>query len=104
MAEPLFPQATGNMGQPFRRYEAREKVTGAATYASDVRLARTAHAYLLTSRIGRGTIRSFDLGEALATPGVIDILTHETLGDEIRQTPAIMDGGYLADSVRPLGS
>lgn len=36
MADTLFPQATGDMGQPVRRYESREKVTGAATYASDV--------------------------------------------------------------------
>ncbi len=104
MTDTLFPQATGSMGQPFRRYESREKVTGAAAYASDVKLARTAHAYLLTSRIGRGAIGSFDLREALAIPGVIDILTHETVGGDIRQTPAIYTGGYMADSIRPLGS
>ncbi|MBX3536663.1 MAG: xanthine dehydrogenase family protein molybdopterin-binding subunit [Chelatococcus sp.] len=92
------------MGQPFRRYESREKVTGAAIYASDVKLARTAHAYLLTSRIGRGTISSFDLSEARAVPGVLDILTHETLGEEIRQVPIVFEGGYMADSFRPLGS
>lgn len=104
MADPLFPQASGSMGQPFRRYESREKVTGAATYASDFKLARTVHAYLLTSRIGRGVIGSLNLDEARAIPGVIDIFTHETLGDEIRQTPAIVSGGYLADSLRPFGS
>ena len=104
MADPLFPQASGTMGQPFPRYESREKVTGSATYASDFKLARTAHAYLLTSRVGRGVIGSFGLDEALAIPGVIDIFTHETLGDEVRQTPPIVSGGYMADSLRPLGS
>lgn len=104
MVDVLFPKASGNMGQPHRRYEAREKVTGIATYASDVKLARTAHAYLLTSPIGRGKIRSFDLNVARAIPGVIDIFTYETLGEGIRQTPAIYTGGYMADSFRPLGS
>jgi xanthine dehydrogenase YagR molybdenum-binding subunit len=104
VADPHFPQASGTMGQPHRRYEAREKVTGAAAYASDVKLAKTAHAYFLTSRIGRGSIRAFDLREAQAMPGVIDILTYETVGDEVRQTPAIVSGGYLADSFRPFGS
>ncbi|NUB46465.1 xanthine dehydrogenase family protein molybdopterin-binding subunit [Fertoebacter nigrum] len=92
------------MGQPERRYEAREKVTGSAAYASDVKLARTAHAYLVTSSIGRGRLQSFDLTAARALPGVIDILTHETIGDEIRQTPSIYGGGYMADTLRPLGS
>jgi xanthine dehydrogenase YagR molybdenum-binding subunit len=92
------------MGQPNRRYEAHEKVNGTAIYASDVKLAKTAHAYLLTSKIGRGTIRSFDLREARAIPGVIDILTYQTVGEQIRQTQPLYNGGYVADSVRPLGS
>lgn len=104
MVDTLFPQATGTMGQPYRRYEALEKVNGAAIYASDVKLAKTAHAYLLTSRIGRGVIRSLDLAEARKIPGVIDILTHQTIGEDIKQTPALYSGGYMADSVRPLGS
>ncbi|MCF3933790.1 xanthine dehydrogenase family protein molybdopterin-binding subunit [Acuticoccus sp. M5D2P5] len=92
------------MGRPYRRYEAHEKVNGTATYASDVRLAGTAHAYLLASKIGRGRIEAFDLTAALAVPGVVDILTHETVGGQIRQTPSLYTGGYAADSVRPLGS
>ena len=104
MTRPLFPEPSGTMGEALPRYERHAKVTGAAHYASDVRLARTAHAYLLTSRIARGSVQSFDLGAARSVPGVLDILTHETVGDEIRQAPAIYAGGYLSDSVRPLGS
>lgn len=104
MVDPLFPEATGSMGQPVRRYEAYEKVNGAALYASDVKLAKVAHAYLLTSRIGRGKIRAMDLESALSLSGVLDILTHQTIGAQIRQTPAITDGGYMADSLLPLGS
>jgi xanthine dehydrogenase YagR molybdenum-binding subunit len=104
VADTLFPQATGTMGQPYRRYEALEKVNGAATYASDVKLAKTAHAYMLTSRIGRGSIRSLDPSEARAIPGVLDILTHQTVAGDIKQTQALYSGGYVANSVRPLGS
>jgi xanthine dehydrogenase YagR molybdenum-binding subunit len=104
MTTPLFPGAGPNMGQPVPRYEAHAKVTGEARYPSDVRLPRTAHACLHVSRIGRGTVEAFDLTAARAVRGVIDILTHETIADEIRQTPAIYQGGYASDSVRPLGS
>nr|WP_185984243.1 xanthine dehydrogenase family protein molybdopterin-binding subunit [Aureimonas mangrovi] len=104
MSETLFPEPTGTMGQAVPRYEARAKVTGGANYPSDVRLARTVHAYLHTSRIGRGTIRGFDLEAARAVPGVIDILTHETIGGQVRPVPAIYAGGYASDSVLPLGS
>ena len=104
MNKPLFPQPSGNMGQAVPRYEGRAKVTGEAHYPADIRLARTAHAYLHLSRIARGRIRSFDLAAARAVPGVIDILTHETIGNEIRQVPAIYQGGYISDSFRPFGS
>ncbi|MGF7206344.1 xanthine dehydrogenase YagR molybdenum-binding subunit [Skermanella aerolata] len=104
MNKTLFPQHGANMGQPVPRYEGRAKVTGEARYPSDVRLPRTAYAYLHISRIGRGTVQAFDLAAASAVPGVIDILTHETIGDQIKQTPAIYQGGYASDSFRPLGS
>ncbi|WP_338149373.1 hypothetical protein [Aureimonas altamirensis] len=54
MTETLFPRPRANMGQPVQRYEARAKVTGGADYPSDVRLARTVHAYIHTSRVARG--------------------------------------------------
>ncbi|RAI01563.1 hypothetical protein DLJ53_09060 [Acuticoccus sediminis] len=40
-----------------------------------MRPAGTAYAFLLTSRMGRGTIASLDRADAAARPGVIDILT-----------------------------
>lgn len=104
MVDTLFPKATGSSGQPNRRYEAREKVTGSAAYASDVKLARVAHAYMLTSPIGSGSILSFNMAEARSLPGVLDILTHETMAGEIRQISSIYGGGYMADSLLPLGS
>lgn len=99
-----IPQNQAAIRQAAPRYEGRAKVTGEARYPSDVRLARTAHACFHTSRIGRGTIRSFDLTAARAVPGVLDILTHENVGDQVRPSQSIFQGGYISDSFRPLGS
>ncbi|SFI14824.1 xanthine dehydrogenase family protein molybdopterin-binding subunit [Albimonas pacifica] len=104
MADALFPQASGAGGRPFPRHEAREKVTGRASFAADMRLAGTAYAFLLTSRIGRGAIAAFDRAEAAALPGVIDILTFEELADEVRPVPFVFEGGYVADTLRPMAT
>ena len=98
------PASPAGMGQPVPRYDARAKVTGGAVYASDVALPDVAYAYLVTSAIARGRIRSFDLREARALPGVLDILTHETIGDAIRHVKFFTEGGPASNSVVPLGS
>ena len=58
MSDPKTPEHRAVTGQAAPRYEGRAKVTGEARYPSDVRLARTAYAYLHTSRIGRGSVRA----------------------------------------------
>ncbi len=98
------PEPQANMGQPVPRVDARLKVTGGAMYASDFDLRNTAYAYLLTSAVARGTIRSIDQGEARKVDGVIDILTHENMADAIKQVPFASDGGPAASSVVPLAS
>jgi xanthine dehydrogenase YagR molybdenum-binding subunit len=98
------PQPRSAPDRAAPRFEGRAKVTGEARYPSDVRLARAAYGYLRTSEVALGTIRSFDLTAARALPGVLDILTHETVGDQVKQSPAIFQGGYASESFRPLGS
>jgi xanthine dehydrogenase YagR molybdenum-binding subunit len=79
-------------GRPVSRIDGVAKVTGAARYASDERVANPAFAYFVTSRIARGRIGAFKLEQAKAIAGVLDILTHENVGDQIR--PAVgPDGG-----------
>jgi xanthine dehydrogenase YagR molybdenum-binding subunit len=68
------------LGQPVARIDGIAKVTGAARYASDEPVPNPAFAYLITSRIARGSIRAFDLAEARSVPGVIDIVTYENVG------------------------
>jgi xanthine dehydrogenase YagR molybdenum-binding subunit len=68
------------LGGAVERIDGVAKVTGAARYASDEPVTHPAYGYLLVSRIARGTIRTIDLTEAKAVPGVIDIVTHENIG------------------------
>jgi len=98
------PAPKANMGQPVPRVDARAKVTGSAMYASDFALPDVAYAYLVSSSIAKGRIRSFDLKQARALPGVLDILTHETIGDAIKPVKFFTNGGPASNSVLPLGS
>ena len=104
MIDPAAPTPVGNMGQPIPRYDARAKVTGKALYAADMALPDVAYAYLLSSRIAKGRIKSFDLKAARALPGVLDILTYQTIGDDIHKVKYATEGGPASNSVVPLGS
>ena len=104
MIDPAAPAPVGNMGQPIPRYDARAKVTGKAVYAADMALPDVAYAYLLSSRIAKGRIKSFDLKAARALPGVLDILTYQTIGGDIRKVKYFTEGGPASNSVVPLGS
>ena len=79
-------------GRPTPRIDGTDKVTGAARYASDEPVANPAYAYLVTSRIARGRVAGFELDRAVAVPGVLDILTHETVGGSVK-APKGPDGG-----------
>lgn len=98
------PAPKENMGQPVPRYDARQKVTGTARYASDFLLPDAAQAFFVSSGIAKGRIRAFDLAEARSLPGVIDILTHENMRDTIQKTKFFSEGGPSSNTVLPLGS
>ena len=92
-----------NMGKADARIEARAKVTGATQYASDYPVANPAFAYLITAAIARGRIRGFDLTAAKAMPGVIAVLTHDTIPKRA-DAGFFAEGGYVMTSFDPLGS
>lgn len=75
------------IGAPVSRIDGPAKVTGAAVYPSDEAVQNPAYAFLVTSAIARGRILGFNLEEARAVPGVLDILTHETVGSEAKTPP-----------------
>jgi xanthine dehydrogenase YagR molybdenum-binding subunit len=58
-----------------RRIEGREKVTGRARYAYEHPAGDVAYAYPIPAAIARGRVRSVDASEALATPGVLAVLS-----------------------------
>ncbi len=68
---PLAPNAKlAVVGKPTPRVDGRAKVTGAAKYTSDVRLAGMLHGRMVRSPHPHARVRSIDLAAALAHPGV----------------------------------
>src|SRR6202034_516962 len=61
-------------------------------------------ACLLSSPIAKGRVKAFDLKAARALPGVLDILTYETIGDGIRKVKFSTEGGPASKSVVPFDS
>jgi len=72
------------IGKPATRIDGPAKVTGRARYASDEPVPNPAYACLVTSAIARGRIAGMDLAMAKAVPGVLDILTHENVGGQVK--------------------
>ena len=85
--------STNYLGKPTSRVDGHAKVTGAAKYAAEQKVAGLAYGFAVPSAIARGRIRSIHTAEALAVPGVLDIFTHahrpklasanEKYGDEV---------------------
>ncbi|HET7911194.1 MAG TPA: xanthine dehydrogenase family protein molybdopterin-binding subunit, partial [Pseudolabrys sp.] len=96
------PEPKRNMGQPAPRLDGRLKVTGEARYASDFPVANPAYAFLVTSTIAKGHIEKMELANALAVPGVIDILTYQNV-DGLNEVKASASGGSATTSVQNLG-
>jgi xanthine dehydrogenase YagR molybdenum-binding subunit len=64
------------VGAPIDRIDGRRKVTGQATYAAEVAVARVAHAVIVGSTIGRGRVVQVDAAAAEKAPGVLAVVTH----------------------------
>jgi len=64
-------------------------VRGTSQFVDDLAApAGCLHAALVTSRVARGRIRSLDLGEVLASPGVVAVYTH-------RDVPGLNEVGHV---------
>ncbi|MEU0499380.1 molybdopterin cofactor-binding domain-containing protein [Mycobacterium sp. NPDC006124] len=64
------------VGTAQSRVDGRLKVTGAATYAADHAVDGVAYAVMVDSTVGRGRITAIDTGDALAHPGVLQVINH----------------------------
>ena len=84
------------IGVSTTRSEGREKVSGAAIYATDVILREMLWAKALRSPIPYGRIRKIDAGRALALPGVRAVVTGadvkgQLIGRKIYDMPVLAD-------------
>ena len=60
-----------------RRYEAAQKVTGAARYEGEIRASGILHAALVTAPLPSARVLGIDTARARALAGCVDVLTHE---------------------------
>jgi xanthine dehydrogenase molybdenum-binding subunit len=65
------------VGHPTTRIDARERVSGKATYSGDVQLPGMLYARVLRSPHPHARIRRIDTSKAQALPGVKAVVTHE---------------------------
>lgn len=63
------------IGKNMTRVDAMDKVTGGARYTADLEPQGLLAAKVVRSTIANGVVKSFDLEEALAVPGVVKIVT-----------------------------
>jgi xanthine dehydrogenase YagR molybdenum-binding subunit len=90
--------ATNYIGKPTNRVDGVKKVTGTAKYAAEFNVPDLLYGFIVSSHITKGKITKFELEDALALPGVVDIFTHEN-----RPHLAMFDHSYK-DEVAPPGS
>lgn len=67
------------VGKATRRQDAPDKLTGRTRYAGDIALPGLLHARLVLSPYGHARITSIDISAAKEIPGVVAVLTGETL-------------------------
>ena len=92
------------IGKPFRRVDGRAKVTGVTRFADDLDFPRLAHLRLVRSTVPHATIRSIDTSAAERLPGVLAILTGESMPNTFGILPVSQDEHALAvDKVRMVG-
>ncbi len=65
------------VGQARPRLEGPDKVTGAARYAAEQPAGGLVYGWAVQSSISKGTITRIDADPALATPGVLAVLSHQ---------------------------
>src|SRR6266516_1582797 len=88
------------VGQPTRRQDAPDKLTGRTRFAGDLSFPGLLHARLVLSPYGHARIVSIDTSAAEAVPGVVAVFTGETLNianaksSSRSQTPLAQNEAY----------
>src|SRR6266478_2572205 len=68
------------VGHDTRRFEARDKATGAAKFGLDSRVPGMLYAVIARCPVFGGKVKSFDAAKAKAVPGVRDVLAIDPVG------------------------
>lgn len=88
------------IGQPQARVDGPLKVSGSATYTSDVDLPDLLIAVPVCSTIASGRLVSLDIADAEAMPGVHAVLHRDNIGRFYRLSGNSMETGFV-DEARP---
>ena len=89
------------LGQPIERKDGVAKVTGTAAYASDHQLEHMVYGSFARSTIAAGRITAIDARGTMSMPGVIAVLTHETM-PKLHSPGSMLTGGEYAEKFFPL--
>ncbi|HYZ33517.1 MAG TPA: xanthine dehydrogenase family protein molybdopterin-binding subunit [Crenalkalicoccus sp.] len=81
------PRPNRHVGQPVERIEDLRLLRGAGLFADDVTRPSLLHAAILRSPVAHGRIRGIELAAARDLPGVVAVITAETLGGEVPGIP-----------------
>src|SRR5712664_4574230 len=92
------------VGKPFRKVDARAKCTGQTKFADYIFLPRLLYCKRLRSHHPHALIKKIDISRALATPGVLVVLTGKDLPIPYGILPVSQDELALCiDKVRFIG-
>src|SRR6266404_4455113 len=92
------------VGKPFRKVDARAKCTGQTKFADDIFLPRMLYCKILRSHHPHALIKHIDVSKALATPGVVAVITGKDLPIPYGILPVSQDEHALCiDKVRFIG-
>ncbi len=72
------PDALVRLGAAVSRVDGRAKVTGQARYTAEHGAPDMTHGVVVSSTIAKGRILGIDASAALAVPGVLAVMTHQT--------------------------
>jgi len=87
------------IGKPVPQIYSREKVTGKAIYADDIRLLNPLHIKILRSPLASAKLTAIDLSKAKALDGVVEIITGEDFKNTFGVLPISKDEPALAKGV-----
>jgi xanthine dehydrogenase YagR molybdenum-binding subunit len=77
------------IGSSIDRVDGPEKVTGRARYAAEIALPNIGYAAIVGALIPSGRVATIDTAAAIASDGVLLVLTHENLGKIAAQPPLL---------------